>query len=65
MIWKSSKSKDKFVNQPHRNKIDNIRAVFVFLKKNLNKSKIVILNSDSSDKFLPIYSYNIFQLCQT
>ena len=47
-LYRSRKSKDKFVNQPHPTKIEKIRAFFVFLRK----SKIPILVFDSAHKSL-------------
>ena len=49
-LYRSRKSKDKFVNQPHPIKIEKTRSFFVFLKK----SKIPILVFYSAHKYLLI-----------
>ena len=38
ILYRSRKSKDKFVNQSHRTKIVKIRAFLIFLKKSLWKN---------------------------
>ena len=61
--YASRKSKKKFVNQPHPNKIVKIRAFFVFWKKNfMKKSKILILVSDNAHKPLLITQITFFGL---
>ena len=59
-LYRSRKSKDKFVNQPHLTKIVKIETFFVFLKK----SKISILVSDISHESLIIIRCIFFFLIQ-
>ena len=63
ILLQGPKRKDEFVNQPHPTKIVKIGTLFVFLEKNfMKKSKISILCSDSSYKFLLIIVITFFDL---
>ena len=55
-LYRSRKSKDKFVNQPYPTKIKETRPFFVFLKK----SKILILVFDCCHKSLQIIFIKFF-----